>query len=119
MPEHVHLLVSEPNKGDLSKALQVLKQRVSKKLLPGRPESDHSLERHFWMRRFYDFNVWSGKKITEKLEYMHLNPVKRGLVIHQRDWPWSSWSFYTKGDKGLIAIDRWNESVGGNLNPHP
>ncbi len=77
MPEHIHILVSEPNKGDLSKALQVLKQRVSKKLLPERPEGDLSLEQHFWMRRFYDFNVWTGKKITAKLEYMHMNPVKR------------------------------------------
>ncbi len=118
MPEHVHLLVSEPNKGDPSKVLQVLKQRVSRELLAGRLEGDHSMERHFWMRRFYDFNVWSGEKITEKLEYMHLNPVKRGLVAHPQDWPWSSWSFYANGDKGLIAIDRWDESVGWNRNPH-
>ncbi len=119
MPEHVHLLVSEPNKGDPSKVLQVLKQRVSRKLLEERLEGDHRLDQHFWMRRFYDFNVWSGNKITEKLEYMHMNPVKRGLVPHPRDWPWSSWSYYANRDKGLIAIDRWDGSVGGNLNPHP
>jgi REP element-mobilizing transposase RayT len=35
----------------------------------------------FWRRRFYDFNVWSRKKKIEKLGYMHMNPVKRGLVL--------------------------------------
>ncbi len=120
MPEHVHLLLTEPGKGDPSKAFQVLKQRVSRKLLPKRRGADDSSdERHFWQRRFYDFNVWSGKKITEKLEYMHLNPVKRGLVAHPKDWPWSSWSHYANREKGLIAIDRWNQSVGLNQNPHP
>jgi putative transposase len=119
MPEHVHLLVSEPSKGDPSKVLQVLKQRVSRSLLLKFPGSEQSSDQHFWMRRFYDFNVWSGEKITEKLNYMHMNPVRRELALHPKDWPWSSWSYYTTGEKGLIAIDRWDESVDLNLNPHP
>ena len=59
----------------------------------------------FWQPRFYDFNVWSEKKVREKLEYMHANPVTRKLVVHPKDWPWSSWSFYAKGDAGLVQID--------------
>jgi hypothetical protein len=61
--------------------------------------------RHFWQRRFYDFNVWSEKKLREKLQYMHANPVQRKLVQHPRDWPWSSWGFYCGGEAGLIGID--------------
>jgi len=61
--------------------------------------------RRFWQPRFYDFNVWSEKKVREKLEYMHVNPVTRKLVSHPKDWPWSSWSFYAKGDAGLVQID--------------
>jgi hypothetical protein len=61
--------------------------------------------RHFWQRRFYDFNVSSAEKVREKLDYMHLNPVKRKPVFHPQDWPWSSWSHYEKGQNGLIAID--------------
>ena len=41
------------------------------------------------------------------------------LVVHPRDWRWSSWSHYLKGEKGLISIDRWNESADLILNPHP
>jgi REP-associated tyrosine transposase len=119
MPEHVHLLFTEPNRGDPSRTLQVLKQRASRNLLPKHRDGDARAEQHFWQRRFYDFNVWSGKKITEKLNYMHLNPVTRGLVVHPRDWPWSSWSHYAKGETGLISIDRWNESADVTLNPHP
>lgn len=59
----------------------------------------------FWQRRFYDFNVWSHKKRREKLDYLHFNPVKRGLVRHARDWPWSSYAFYAGTGKGSLAID--------------
>ena len=62
----------------------------------------------FWQRRFYDFNVWSLKKRVEKLHYMHMNPMKRGLVVHPKDWPWSSFSFYSKSKQDLIRIDPVN-----------
>ncbi|MGA2301984.1 MAG: hypothetical protein ABSG77_14975 [Candidatus Acidiferrum sp.] len=59
----------------------------------------------FWLPRFYDFNVHTIGKKKEKLNYMHANPVVRGLVEHPRDWPWSSWSFYMKEEAGLVSID--------------
>jgi hypothetical protein len=46
------------------------------------------------------------EKKNEKLEYMHANPVNRGLVRHPQDWPWSSWAFYSRSESGLIAMDR-------------
>jgi putative transposase len=116
MPEHVHLLISEPAKKNPSKVLQVLKQKVARALLKkrrrtvstqlslafdGRPTE----ETHFWQRRFYDFNVWSEKKLKEKLEYMHANPVQRKLVGHPREWPWSSWTHYAGRGDARIRID--------------
>jgi putative transposase len=118
MPEHVHLLIGEPSVGSPSMVLQVLKQRVSRRLRrPSRKRSsarqlalcfgaaNHVLPR-LWQPRFYDFNVWSQSKFVEKLHYMHLNPVKRKLVAHPKAWPWSSFSFYAKRDTGFIRIDR-------------
>lgn len=117
MPEHMHLLISEPSKGTPSTVMQVLKQRVSRGMrrntrkrtsaaqlnfLFGR--RDHFLPQ-FRQPRFYDFNVWSQKKCVEKLHYMHMNPVKRKLVAHPKHWPWSSFSFYAKSDSGLVRID--------------
>jgi len=116
MPEHVHLLLGEPAKKDPSKILQVLKQKVARALLKKRRrgtngqlslpfESSTREEAHFWQRRFYDFNVWSEKKLKEKLEYMHANPVQRKLVEHARDWPWSSWAHYAGKGESRIRIN--------------
>jgi putative transposase len=116
MPNHVHLLISEPKKATPSIVLQMLKQRVSRKMRKRNEISsgdqmaseffvDGEEARAFWQARFYDFNVYSRGKVTEKLDYMHANPVTRGLVKHPKDWPWSSWSFYEKGEAGLISID--------------
>jgi len=124
MPEHVHLLVSEPKKGTPSKVLQVLKQKVSRalrrrgrKAVPGQlslPFSRTATDAAaFWQRRFYDFNVWSADKLREKLEYMHANPAKRKLVLHPREWAWSSWSHYARGEEGLIRIDAVEERKRG------
>ena len=116
MPNHVHLLISEPKKGTPSTVLQMLKQRVSRKLrktkqavpkAQGRrafPEFIGGLSQ-FWQPRFYDFNVYSHERKKEKLEYMHANPVQRGLVEHPQDWVWSSFSYYARGETGLIRMD--------------
>jgi len=98
MPEHVHLLVSEPIQSSLSVAMQVLKQQTSRKLkTPG--------EFQFWQRRYYDFNVNNEDKRIEKLRYMHRNPVKRGLVEKPEDWQWSSFRHYATGEIGAIEIE--------------
>jgi putative transposase len=117
MPNHVHVLMSEPKKGTPSTVLQMLKQRVSrgmrkdKKLATPKgqlpllfPKFIANLPQ-FWQPRFYDFNLYSHEKKKEKLEYMHANPVVRGLVRHPRDWPWSSFSFYAREEAGLVEID--------------
>ncbi len=83
MPEHVHLLISEPERGELSVVIQMLKQITSRELRT----ADMA---RFWLARYYDFPVWSEKKRVEKLRYIHRNPVKRGLVARPEDWGWSS-----------------------------
>ena len=116
MPEHVHLLISEPKRGTPSSVLQRLKLRVSRRLRKRRRsgnagqlrlpfgETGEPL-RSFWQARVYDFNVYTTGKRKEKLNYMHANPVVRGLVEHPKDWRWSSWGFYVLGKPGLVGID--------------
>ncbi len=103
MPEHVHLLVSEPERSSLAVAIQMLKQIVAQKLRPS-GEKDGAPTR-FWQTRYYDFNVWTAKKRIEKLRYMHRNPVKRGLVEKPEDWAWSSFVHYATGIEGTIEIE--------------
>ena len=104
MPEHVHLLMSEPEIGTPSTVVHSLKLRVSKRL---RAKSESSMEApQFWQRRFYDFNVYSAEKRREKLEYMHRNPVKRGLVTTPEQWRWSSYRSYALGERGLVLVNQ-------------
>jgi putative transposase len=98
MPEHVHLLLNEPSRGSLATALQMLKQTASLRMGPQREP--------LWMSRYYDFNVWSEEKVTEKLEYMHFNPVKRGVAHEGMDWRWSSASFYAGLGMGPVVVER-------------
>jgi putative transposase len=95
MPEHVHLLVSEPKRSTLDRAIQALKTSVSKQ----------SAQRPFWLVRYYDFNVRSEEKRIEKLRYMHRNPVTRGLVSRPEEWKWSSFRHYLTGEQGIVEIE--------------
>ena len=114
MPEHVHLLIGEPKTDDPSAVIHGLKLRVSKRMRRrGRRARvgqssfafcGETMPR-FWQPRFYDFNVWSAKKRSEKLEYMHHNPVTRKLVQDPKDWVWSSYASYSGRDTALIGID--------------
>ena len=80
MPEHVHLLLSEPERGILTLLLQMIKQMVS-------PELSRSARKEpFWLARYYDFNVWNERKRVEKLRYLHRNLVRRGLVASPEHW---------------------------------
>jgi len=95
MPEHVHVLMNEPNVGTLARAIQALKLSVAVR----EPDSP------FWQRRYYDFNVFSTAKQKEKLRYLHRNPVTRGLVAKAEDWAWSSFRHYATGIEGTVEIE--------------
>lgn len=81
MPEHVHLLVSEPTVQLLATAIQALKISFFRRAVAiGWRESP------FWQKRYYDHNVRSARSFTNKLRYIHRNPVRRGLVREPQDW---------------------------------
>jgi putative transposase len=133
MPEHVHLLLSEPDRSSLAVALQMLKQISSRKLHkmnvhkmggpPFRPllakggesggprfrpplaKRGEQVAQPVWQKRYYDFNVFSDHKRIEKLCYMHWNPVKRGLVERPEDWKWSSYCHYLTGMESVVEIE--------------
>jgi putative transposase len=97
MPEHVHLLLSEPQRDTLADALKSLKQGVSRRLI-GDAE-------HFWQKRYYDFNIRNYAQFVEKLRYIHRNPVKAGLCERPEDWEWSSFRHYASGCEGRVEIE--------------
>ena len=115
MSEHVHLLLSEPERSNPSVVMQVLKQGFARRLLNRQRSSQDPQQGtlwntalkqgHIWHRRFYDFVVWTEQKRGEKLHYMHHNPVKRGLVLGPEQWKWSSSRHYALDETGPVLVN--------------
>lgn len=120
MPEHVHLLVypgpAEHRMADFlyslkrsvtNRAIAFLRQNSPADLsrLEGR-QPNGSVSLRFWQRGGgYDENLYRAEKIWEKLDYIHTNPVRRGLCAHPCDWPWSSARAYASRCAEPIRID--------------
>ena len=70
MPEHFHLLINEPQRGTPSTVMQVLKLGFTRRVLGEWKRRDRTNQQEFWepphqlrQPRFYDFNVWSERKL--------------------------------------------------------
>jgi putative transposase len=130
MPEHVHIVVLPQDRGSdrvvpISSVLHDLKGLSGKagkaalrlvwldRRTLGTPPLDAwalgPVPKPFWKPRAYDFNVLDESKVLEKLDYIHRNPVRRGLVEHPEQWRWSSYRFYEVGDDSMIEMD-WDGS---------
>ena len=137
MPDHVHLLLSEPERDTLADALKSLKQGVARQLLgdlqidikggPLKPGFCLSGElrgelKHIWQKRYYDFNIRNYPQFVEKLRYIHRNPVRAGLCERPEDWKWSTFLHYATGCEGCVEIEsewtaRKRERAAGRLCP--
>jgi hypothetical protein len=99
MPDHVHLLLGEPQHRTLADALKSLSRCVTAvDRLIGEAE-------HFRQKRYYDFNIRDHRKFVEKPRYIRRNPVKRGLCEHPEDLKWSSFLHYATGCEGHVEIE--------------
>lgn len=112
MPEHIHLLLSEPERGNPSTVMQALKQGFARRILgrlrspvAAEPRCECDGEEHIWQHRFYDFVLWTAQKRQEKLHYIHQNPVRRGLVERPEQWRWSTARHYLLGESGPVLVN--------------
>ena len=103
MPEHVHLLLSEPDGGTLSKAVEMLKSNVSR--LASKASKRAAGSAAFWQTRYFDHNVRNYEGFVTQLRYIHRNPVKRGLCAAPQDWPWSSFRAWALGETGIVEVE--------------
>ncbi len=119
MPEHVHLLIW-PAREDysISAILQSIKQSVSRRamhwLKTNHPSGLRFLATgqkdrpyNFWQEGGgYDRNVRTAKVLLEVFNYIHDNPVKRGLVSRPEEWTWSSYRDWEGLGAGRIPLDK-------------
>jgi putative transposase len=111
MPTHVHALVGFKKAEKLSHFMRsfkilsskAIKQSVNKALY-------HKLFNDgrygLWQPRYDDFVIISEKQFKFKLEYIHNNPVKAGLVANSVDWKYSSAANWLTDSQGILHIDK-------------
>jgi REP element-mobilizing transposase RayT len=58
-----------------------------------------------WQDSFWEQNIFTEKFLRQKLDYIHLNPVRAGMVETTTDYPYSSFKNYHLHDHQLIEID--------------
>jgi putative transposase len=108
MPEHIHLLISEPPLIPVAQFLKALKQITSRKLRADR--------RQFWQDRYYDSNIRGESARSEVIRYIHRNPVKRGLVASPEQYRCGSFNHYVTGIRGVVEIESaWTARTRGPL----
>ena len=111
MPDHAHLIIC-PRQADheMRKVLAAIKLPVAKRAINylvslNSPwlaritrQRGRRSERLFWQSGGgYDRNITSGKTLLQMIEYLHLNPVRRGLVTEAGHWKWSSAAAFAGG----------------------
>jgi putative transposase len=109
MPNHVHAVISFHLPEQLGYFMKQWKQRSSVKIKKclfeyGKNYVSWDYSEPIWQGKYYDFNIFSIKKSNEKLEYMHNNPVRAGLVEYPEDWLYSSCRWYMLGKSVGVSI---------------
>lgn len=118
MPDHIHLIVN-PVDCDIEIVGKELKGVSANKILKWLKENEYftSLEKlkltntkkrnHsfcVWQKKIRSIDLWSHKFILQKLNYVHLNPIRAGLCDHPAKWKWSSYNAYLSRTDAEIPI---------------
>lgn len=108
MPEHVHLLIRPfPPTLEVPRILMTIKRPVATAALGRIRKTGAPAPKHFWQAGGgYDRNIYSDHELAEKIDYIHQNPVRRGLVERAEDWTWSSARVWRGFDSRWPVVDR-------------
>jgi len=120
MPEHVHLIVhpqkSNYDMADIRKAIKSpvgryaiehFAQHAPCRLPKLTRRRGRRTERLFWQSGGgYDRNITEPKTLLKMIDYIHMNPVRRGLVDHAINWKWSSAAHFHELGSSPVVLDR-------------
>jgi putative transposase len=85
LPDHWHAIVGPRYPQTISLVLESVKVGSTRRINARRRESGP-----LWQGRFFDRALRTVKEYQETVEYIHRNPVRRGLVARPEEWRWSS-----------------------------
>lgn len=100
MPNHIHMIINIPEGGSISNFMRDFKHMTAREYNQMRSLRSGRL----WQARFDDVGLITKEVALIKLNYIHQNPVRAGLVENIEDWKYSSVRFYMLGEKGVITI---------------
>ncbi len=117
MPNHFHLIISAETANNISSIIRDFKRHTSQELSKYFSNNSH-LSSLYWIKKFYGNKInylWqegyhpkailNPDMFNQKLNYIHLNPVKKGYVAKPEDWLHSSARNYILNDNSVIDID--------------
>ena len=85
MPDHFHALLTPLFPVTLEKAVQFIKGGFS-----FRAKKELGLAGEIWQTSFYDHRARDANEYSRLRHYIHMNPVRRGLVPSPEEFPYSS-----------------------------
>jgi putative transposase len=116
LPDHFHCVIELPEgDADFATRLRLIKVGFSKALPKTEFRSDVRNargERGIWQRRFWEHLIKSDKDYQAHVDYVHINPVKHGLVNQVKDWPYST--FHKLVEQGVYP-ENWGGEIEGDL----
>jgi putative transposase len=121
MPNHFHGIVKTSQKGDLSELMRTWKSASARMLIESGERCHQDWLNSFqenaveykvrgqkyqvWMPRFDDFAIRNERELAIKMNYIHGNPMKHGIIEKAEDYPFSSLKDYLGGTNGYVTID--------------
>ncbi|MBD3359390.1 MAG: hypothetical protein GF365_01635 [Candidatus Buchananbacteria bacterium] len=103
---HEHLLLADNSRMEqMLHSTRRKRSNMEQKLRKENNNHNRGLKYRIWQPGFYDFNIYSNKKFQEKLDYIHTNPLKAGLVKDISLYKYCSWRNYELNDQAVFKID--------------
>jgi putative transposase len=105
MPHHLHLVIDIPPDKSISDYMRDFKRQTSREFF----KSINLETGRLWQEKFDDLDLINYQTFSTKINYIHMNPVRAGLVNEPQDWPYSSARFYLNEETNLVQISHFND----------
>ena len=119
LPDHLHCVIELPDSdADFPKRWRLIKMNFSKGLPHSERRSNVRIrrgERGVWQRRYWEHLIRDESDNRSHMDYVHINPLKHGLVSRVADWPYSTFHQYVR--HGVYPLD-WAGEGADNVLGH-
>ena len=121
MPDHIHLIIWPFGKTNVPDIMRDYKKFTSTRIIrqatvenikewinafqQAGQETGRSANK-VWQDSYWDVNIYTERFLRQKLNYIHRNPIRSGLVEKPEDYPYSSYRNYVFGEEWLIEVDQ-------------